>query len=184
MEKDNSPEVHFQTFNPYASRFPGLRVVSRETLNLIKYLREEGYRVIVEPDDGTKLNYFVEKGLREILADPVVALIIAIPLDFMINLLSNWVYDVWRRPPQDDEVILVLEYEESGNKLRYSQSGKPISEDRFQRIIKSLDRRFEMYQETQNSVSPDSTRPYPIYYQHTSKLVGWAERFVRDEHGI
>ncbi len=185
MTQDPKQEIHFQSYNPYEARYPGLRVVSRETLHLIKLMREAGYHVIIEPEDGTDLHYLAEKGLREILADPIVAMIIWIPLTIILNLLSNWLSDVWRRPPLKDEVQLVLvELDEFGNKLRYSQSGQPISEERFQAILKSLDDRANRYKESQQVATPISECPYPIYLEHTSKIVGWAERFVRDEKGL
>ena len=184
MTQDTKQEIHFQSYNPYKARYHGLRVVSRETLHLIKLMRETGYHVIIDPEDGTDLHYLSEKGIREILADPFVAIIIGFSLNFIINLLSNWVSDVWRRPPHKDEVQLVLEFDESGKKLRYSQSGQPINENHFQAILKSLDDRANQYKESQQVETPISECPYPIYLEHTSKIVGWAERFVRDEKGL
>jgi hypothetical protein len=39
-----------------------VRLVSREMLNLGKALRAQGYSVFFEPEDGSKLNFYVRKG--------------------------------------------------------------------------------------------------------------------------
>jgi hypothetical protein len=139
------PVIYIRSYNPYEARYPGRRVVSRETLHLIKLLREQGITVVVEPDDGTKLNYSTEKGLTEFLADPVHALAVGIPVGIVVNMISSWLYDRVKRKPVDDEVNVVIEVEDKGKRIRYSHSGKPISEKRFQSMLRVLERRAERY---------------------------------------
>jgi hypothetical protein len=126
METRATGEVHFQSYNPYEALYPNLRVVSRETYHLIKRLRLEGYTVVVEPDDGRELCYVVEKGLGDILSNPVVALIVNIPISIVTGFFTAWFYDLLKRPPKPEESI--LEYDEGGNRVRYSHSGKLISD--------------------------------------------------------
>ena len=185
MPKTPKPRITFQSYNPYEARYPGLRVVPRETLHLLKVLRSQGFKVIVEPENGTKLYYLAEKGIREFLADPIVATVVGVSLSFIVNLISSWVYDRLKHQPQpDDQVNLILEFDENGGKARYDHNGQPISDERFQAILSLLNERSRLYLESLKAVPPEPSRPYPIYLEHTSKIVGWAERIFTDDEGL
>lgn len=174
-------QIRFQSYNPYESLYPGLRVVSRDTLHLIKILRAEGYSVVVEPDDGTKLNYFVEKGIREILSDPACMLIINIEISLLMSLLANWLYDQLKRPLKSDEVKTILEFDERGNKVRYSQSGQPISDEKFKSLLASLELRKRQFEEARKLAPPNSDFFLPIFLEHTEKIVGWSKGLIFDD---
>src|SRR5260370_25885951 len=83
-----SPQIRIQSHNPYEARYPARRVISREALHLAKLLRENGHSVVVEPDDGGKLNYSTEKGLKEFFADPIHLVIVGIPISVVVNIVS------------------------------------------------------------------------------------------------
>lgn len=156
MRKEAKPHVTFQSYNPYEARYPGLRVVSRQTLHLIKMLRSAGYKVSVEPENGTKLFYSAEKGLREFLSDPITALVVNMSLSFLVNLLSSWVYENLKRKPEDnDEVNMVLEFDENGQKARYNYKGEPMSDERFQSILSSVNNRAQQYGDSLKLQPPD-----------------------------
>ena len=55
--------VDVHTYNPYEARFPARRVVSRDALLLIDEIRAAGYDVHVLPDNGTRLQYLIQKGV-------------------------------------------------------------------------------------------------------------------------
>src|SRR5215212_10609400 len=97
MTKTDTPQVRFVPYNPYESRYPGRRIVSRETLDLVKEFRAEGYKVAVEPDDGAKLEYLKRAGLSELLSDPLYAMIIGMPLGVAMNIVSDFLYDLMKR---------------------------------------------------------------------------------------
>ena len=177
MTGGSTQEIRFHSYNPYESVYPGLRVVSRETLHLIKTLRAQGYSVVVEPEDGTKLNYFVEKGLRELLSDPVYAFVIGIPTSLVLNLIANWVCHL-RRSPKPDEVNVVLEFDEGGNKVRYSESGRPVSDERFNSMLSALEDRKHRFEESRKLTSPYPGYFIPIHLEHTGKVVGWSKGFI------
>jgi uncharacterized protein (DUF4415 family) len=177
MTRGSSQQIRFQSYNPYESVYPGLRVVSRETLHLIKTLRAQGYSVVVEPDDGTKLSYFVEKGFRELLGDPVYAFVIGIPMSLLLNLVANWVCQL-KRSPKPDQVNLILEFDEDGNKARYSESGRPISDERFQSILSALEAGKRRFEDSRKLVPPDPGYFIPVHLEHTGKVVGWSKGFI------
>ena len=175
-----SRKIRFQSYNPYELVYPGLRVVSRETLHLIKTLRTQGYSVVVEPDDGTKLSYSVEKGVREILTDPIYALVVQIPLSLMLNMIANWLCQL-KRPPRPDDVNVVLEFDEDGNRVRYSESGRPVSDEKFKSMLSALETRKRRFEEARKLIPPDPEYFFPIHLEHTGKVVGWSKGFIFDD---
>jgi len=173
-------KVCFRSYNPYESVYPGLRVVSREALHLIKTLRSEGYSVVVEPDDGRELHYFTEKGFREVLSDPVYAFVVGIPVSLILNLIAGWISQL-RYSPKPDETNLVLEFDEEGKTVRYSQSGRPISDAKFSALLLSLEGRKRRFEDSRRLISPYAGYPIPINLEHTEKVVGWCKGFVFDD---
>lgn len=114
MTEPASAEIRFRSFNPYAARYPGRRVVSRDTLLFMKELRSQGYGVVVLPDDGTPLNYVAEKGLSQLLADPTVAWLINIPVNFVVSLLSNIAYGRFHRQRNGDVSHALITFDPQG----------------------------------------------------------------------
>jgi len=180
---DSSPQIRIQSSNPYEARYPASRVISREALHIAKLLREGGYSVLIEPDDGTKVTYTTEKGLKEFLAEPVHMLIVGIPISVVVNILSSWLYQRFQRIPTTEEVNIVLEVDEQGSRIHYNHKGEPISEKKFQAILRVFERKAQRYERSQAIAAPDPTRPVPIFLEHTDKLVGWG-RVAKDEKGL
>lgn len=181
MNAPSHPEIRFQSFNPYESRYPALRVVPRETLHLIKYLRSEGFTIVVEPDDATELAYLMEKGVREVLADPIIALLIGVPLNFILNLLATWTYDLLKRQPKTPEACVVLQFDDDGNTVRYSERGERISDDRFRSLLSALDTRKRNFAASESVTPPDPVYRLPIHLEHAGRIVGWSRGFVFDD---
>jgi hypothetical protein len=125
-----------------------------------------------------------KKGLREFLSDPIVLFVTGIPLSVILNLIAAWLYDTLKRSPQPDETNLAIEYDEQGKKAWYNHSGQPISEQRFQALLDSLDQRALTYAESQARTSPDPRHPIPVNLEHTGRIVGWAEQVVKDDVGL
>jgi hypothetical protein len=183
MPETSAPHIRIQSHNPYESRYPARRVISRDALHVTKLLREIGFSVIVEPDDGSKLNYSTEKGLKEFLADPIHVLIVGVPIGVVIDIFSNWLYQRFNRIPNSQEVNIVLEVDEHGTRIRYDHKGKPLSDKKFQAILRLFERKARRYEESQRIKPPDPLRPVPIFLEHSDKLVGWG-RTSLDEKGL
>ena len=178
------PPIRFQSYNPYESMFPGRRVVTRETLHLIKSLRSQGYRVVVEPDNGRPLCFIFRKGFGDWLSEPVLLFVKDFALGIITGLLSAWLYDLLTHPAARNEVHVCIEIEENGRKLKYDQRGEPISDERFQAIIDSLNSRTHLFATSRATPSPDPARPCPIMLEHTDRIVGWASGVVKRETGM
>jgi hypothetical protein len=183
MSENPSPQIRIQSYNPYESRYLARRVISRETLDLLKTLRERGYSVVIDPDDGSKLNYTTQKGLRDFLADPINMLVVGIPINVMVSLLSTWLYEKFKRIPNDEEVNIILEVDEDGERIRYNHKGRQISEKKFQSVIRLMKRRVQRYEKSQALVRPDPSRPVPVFLEHTDKLTGWG-RVSKEKEGL
>jgi len=127
--------VRASSFNPYEVRFPGRRVVSRDTLHLIKDLRAKGVSVTVEPEDETKLNWYTQKGFEEVLC-PVIVQALDTTKDVLVGVFSAWLYDrlIRRRRAtgtvQTQEHRLPVFVEESNEEeiTFYGLDGSPVNE--------------------------------------------------------
>ncbi|HET9711894.1 MAG TPA: hypothetical protein VFP64_08430, partial [Pyrinomonadaceae bacterium] len=149
----------------------------------MKVLREGGYAVSVDPDDGTTLNYSTEKGLRAFLSDPLYIVLVGIPISVVVNIVSNWLYDRFKRVPSAEQASIIFEIDDHGMRVRYDHAGRPMTDKRFESILKVFERRAKRYAESQAMVPPDPTRPVPLFLEHTTKLVGWG-RAGLDENGL
>jgi hypothetical protein len=183
MNKNSQP-IRFQPYNPYEARYPGLKVVSRETLHLIKVIRSQGYSVIVEPENDAKLTYFTRKGLQDLLSDPVMLFVINIPISIITGIVSAWLYDLLKRPVKPNDIKVSIEIDENGQKARYDHQGDPISNERFELLLSELSNRSERYTKVQHTQPPDSKLSIPIHLEHSDKIIGWAEKLSKDDMGI
>jgi len=111
--------VRIASHNPYEHRYPGHKVVSREALHLIKHLRANGVDVIVEPDDDRPLLYLSQKGFSDLIAIPVFAFLVNIPVSIMTNLISTWISERAKEKAHEGagNTSVVLELSEDGRRL-------------------------------------------------------------------
>ena len=183
--KNSDGTITIQSYNPYAPICPQTRVVSRETLHLIKELRSKGFTVIIEPEDGTKLNYVTEKGWHDLFADPIFLFIASIPLSLITGLITNFLYDYIKNGFTSKNVNIVIQVDKSGEKLSYSHTGSPISDARFQSLVSILEKRRNNSALIAAQI-PNlyNQKPFPIFLEHTDKIVGWARDIAPDDIGL
>ena len=179
----SQPTVHIASYNPYDARYPNLKVVSRESLHLIKRLKASGINVVVDPDDERPLLYSTEKGFREFIADPVYAFLTGIPVGLMVNLASSWITErlqhrqnanISAPKSSQDKTEMIVEISEDGRRLRYDHTGLPISDDRFYAMLEAMERRTKEYREATFTRPP--TPRYPIRSSSITPLRSWAGR--------
>jgi len=173
-------EIRIQSFNPYECRYPGRRVILWELLQLVKALRSQGYVVRVLPEDGTRLNWRQENGLRDVLQDPVTLTLISIPISVATSLLANLVWDRfgrWRDRKRAPIVIVVPAGRSAG---KYDIFGNRISN--WYESSSTLGEResSHWYWKTRLQSSPYPTFPEPILLEHTARIVGWGRVSVDD----
>ncbi|ARS40242.1 hypothetical protein CA265_11500 [Sphingobacteriaceae bacterium GW460-11-11-14-LB5] len=178
---DDLMEVRIESFNPYESRFPNRRVITRDALMLAKTLRAEGYKVVIEPDNGLPVYYLYSKGLREWFADPVNLLLFNIPITVITNLITNQVQKLldWN----DKQPSHNLNIQTDGSSISYNYLGleQPVgNKQRITTIRKELKDGFDR---CFNTIPPNIKFPTPIYLEHKPKIVGWC-RLWEDERGL
>ena len=169
-------EVVLSSFNPYQDRYPHRRVITREQLHLMKLLRAQGVSVRVDGDPDDELNYLALKGLREWLSDPIVVTSLSIPIGVMSGLIANALSDLVKgRSSRSTDVLIALADDGSG--LHYASDGRRLSKSEFNRLMRSVDRRYSIAHPARVS-SPDASRPVPVYLEHTDKVVAWGRLSV------
>jgi len=183
--KNSEGTITIQSYNPYAPICPQTRVVSRETLHLIKKLRSKGLSVIIEPEDGTKLNYVTEKGWHDLFADPIFLFVASIPLSLITGLITNFLYDYIKNGFTSKNVNIVIQVDKNGEKLSYSHTGSPISDTQFQSLVSILEKRRNSFALIAAQI-PNlyKQKPFPIFLEHTDKIVGWAGDIIVDDIGL
>jgi len=174
------PSIRFATQNRYVSMFPDLRVVSNQTLHVMKYLRSQGHQVVVDPDDGRPLAYTTEKG-GGFLADPTIAFLVGIPVSVATGLFSAWLYDRIRRRREHASTNVVFVTLEGGELLGWNVDGLPISPGQLQQILSAGRRSAEIFYQSRLAVAPDPKHPLPIQLEHTGRIVGWAANLEFDD---
>ena len=185
-----SGRVRVSSFNPYEARFPGRRVVSRDTLHLVKELRARGMSVTVEPEDGTKLNWFTQKGFEEVLF-PMVVQAVDVTRDMLVGVFSAWLYKRFERRRHgvalQDKVgrppVFVQEWKDADVPF-YDLDGSRVEEDQVRAELAAARMRATEWGRSLTLESPKPNEvPAPIFLEHTSRVGGWAAPTV-DERGL
>jgi hypothetical protein len=173
--------VKFQIENRYEARYPGLRVIPEQTLRVIKRLRAAGVRVEIEGDERQPLLYTFEKGIGEALADPTVAFAVNIAASFLVNILSNWLWDrIGRDREFPSATIAILAQDEDGEVHCYGPDGLPLKRAQVNEVLGRAGKAARAYAESMRLAPPQTDRTYPVYLEHTGRVVGWAAGFIKN----
>jgi len=168
------------------------RLVSQPALELIKALRSEGCLVVIEPDDGSKIEYYIRKGALDFLKDPLFLVLVGIPIAFFVNIASAVFYDRWlkKRPVSPSGIVespqqsnLVVEVQGPGESFYYDHNGLRIELDRAREAVTLLGQQAAVLSAMRTAESPYPDMPFPICLEHTSRIVGWAN-LREDEKGL
>ena len=171
--------IKIDTFNPYENRFPNRKLITRETLLLVKHLRSEGYEVVIEPDNGLPVQYLYRKGIREFFADPINITLINIPIAILINIISNQLQKIFDKKETINKQNINIKIDNSTNTYNYlgepqeSNINKLVAKKR-KNLKDGFDRCFEIK-------SPYEDLPTPVFLEHKPKIVGWCWLWNDDE---
>lgn len=179
-------KVSIESFNPYKARFPNHKVISRETLILIKKLRQEGVEVEVLPNDKRPLYYTFRKGFIDYLQDPITAYLINVSTSFVINIITSIIYEKAKNRAErkrlltkNADKILIIQNEKLNE--YYSIHQKKLNKKAKKKIIELQKKKELEYFETTISSPPNSDLPYPIFLEHASRIVGWGKLRVAND---
>jgi len=177
-------DFFFQSYNPFKCKFDYSRVISRDTLHLIKYLRKEGHNVTVLPDDGSNLYIIKENAfwdnvtLNELLLQLTYATAGAAAYD----ILKNGILKVFSGV--SDAIIHKLDL------WRMARDEKSLGTATIERIAlgsvtESLIERTKNFETYFKTVSPFyPSRQTAISLEHTYKIIGWGDFHLTETGGI
>lgn len=175
--------IEIDSFNPYENIFPNRKLIDKDKLKLIKVLRQNGFEVIVKPDNDTPLQYLFKKGLREILADPLFAYAINTTSAVVATIFTNYIQKLLEGKSNQNVINIynnVMITDNSKSKT-INLNGKIISAGELKDLGQKRKALKESYAKSMSLSSPYLTLPTPVYLEHTPKLVGWAKLNLNDE---
>jgi hypothetical protein len=168
--------VNIDSFNPYDSIFPNRKLVTKEILILIKTLRQEGYNVIVSPDDDKPIEYLFKKDETSFLSDPSNQLLISIPISIITGLLTNWIQKLLDKKGEPNNIIIINhETNIICNSFNKIITKNQIDENKKKRKVIKQD--FEKCLKTK---SPIPGLPFPILLEHKPIIIGWCRLHETD----
>lgn len=157
------------------------RLISRDALDLTKWLRAQSINVTIEPNDGSPLYYVVRKGIMDVIRDPIFLFVAGIPVSVLSSLVANWIYSRsgGKAAPQTEPPKFAVKIQTESGSFSYDHSGAVISEAHAQQVLKAATT--VLRRPPSNPVrSPHPDKPAPIYLEHGGKIVGWTSLEITD----
>lgn len=179
--------IKIQSFNPFEARYPGHKVVSYDTLLLIKRLRQQNIQIIVLPEDKRPVEYLFRKGVSDLFSSPMFWYIVSIPTNIAINLISDAIIEMFKKRKQSNICQLsnikniFINYN-NGSQVVYLD-GSQANKSEVDQAIESAKRSEADYARSLDVASPDKDFPLPIFLEHTGQIVGWGNASI-DVKGI
>ncbi|UAY51638.1 hypothetical protein [Ferruginibacter albus] len=164
-------KIKIESFNPYETRFPNRKLVTKGTLELIKELRLNGYEIIVTPENDQPIEYLYKKGFHEFFDNPVYTFLIGIPTGIIVNILSNYiqkVIDKWNQTEDIKNNIIIVD-----NSIIINLNQQIISKSEIKDKKKKSEKVKEDFDKCFSLKSPYINLPTPIFINHKPKVIGW-----------
>jgi len=169
-------KVIIECYNPYESRFPDRKVISRGQLHIIKVLRMNGIDYELLPNDSRKINFLAQKEWASLLTDPIFLTLYNISLGIISGLITNMILKTF----QEDKDKIIFK-DADGSYLNYE--GKNIRSSDVVKIIEKLKNNKDDFGKSFSTPSPFPDLPHPVNLEHTPKIVGWG-LVGHDEKGM
>lgn len=166
-----SDKILIDSHNPYEFWFPGRKFVGRDTLRLIKYLRQAGHEVVVKPDDGKPFEYLFQKGIKDIFSDPIYIQLIAAGSTLITTLIANAIQKVIdgskKKSLAEKNIVINI------NNVYYNIDGQKILEGGVKDKKKKYKKLQEGFQNCLSMSPPYPSLAVPILLEHKPVIVGW-----------
>ena len=180
-----SQEITINTFNPFSARYPDEKVVSSETLEIIKDLRSKGFIVNILPDDKRKLCYTFRKGAIDYISDPIVIFAASSIWAILLGIVSNRI-DHRIQAQSDKRNSLkaakkkIILHDKSNNGI-YSLEGKKLNRKTISDIDEQKSQVISDYLLTMIASPPNLNVRNPIFLEHAyNRIVGWGNVVLRN----
>lgn len=173
--------ISFDSFNPYSWKFPEKKLVTKGTLELIKELRNNGYEVIVRPENNQPVQYLFKKGIHEFFSDPLYAYLAGIPTSVILNIASNYIQksiDKWNQTDKNKKNIIIIN--QTFNEIIDLNKKTVTRSEIFDKKNKSKKKK-DAFKRCFSRLSPYSHLPTPIFIEHKPQIIGWGRLKVSDE---
>ena len=148
----------------------------------MKYLRAEGYKVKVLPDNKQPIEILYKKGLTEFFADPIFLALIGIPIGIITNIVSNKIQkliDNLGKKEQINPEHLIIQIDNSTN--NYNYLGEHFPKEKKKRIKKKQKELKDGFERSFAIESPNPEFPTPIFLEHKPIIIGWCSLFSDDK---
>ena len=177
--------IEIKSFNPYENLYPNRKLVNLEALILIKHLRNQGFEVVILPDNNQPVEYLFKKGLQEFLSDPLNIIYIGIPLSILTGILTNYIQKLLdRRKNTKNELKINIEnliiQNKETNKY-YLGTGNEVQLEKLKNNQQKIKKNKEEFNEKLNAISPYQDYPFPIFLEHKPNIVGWCILWEDDQ---
>jgi len=161
------------------------RLISRGTLDVIKLLREEGAQVAILPEDGSPLDYYVEKGEVDLLREVLYLVLVDIPIGVLTSLIGSWLFQRMGKKQKDlpEESHIAIGIEADGRRVFYDHRGREVPQETVNQLIELVKDRASTLTAISTARSPYPDLPIPICLEHTERIVGWGKP-VETERGL
>ncbi|SNS84084.1 hypothetical protein SAMN05421640_1469 [Ekhidna lutea] len=180
-------KIEVKTFNPFVGKFSEDKVITHETLALVKTLRNKGFEVEFIPDDSRELKYLFRKGDFTLFQDPFFLFLIGIPTTIVINVINEFIKKKLEKSKEKNPTFEtnvntdnVIINNISGNEI-VSIDGKTLSQNSLVRKENEVQKVANEFHDSFKANSPHPELPVPIFLEHTSKIIGWADISINDE---
>lgn len=166
----------YATGNGYA------RLISQPTLELVKLLRAQGHLVVVEPNNGSEIKYYIRKGEFDFLRDPLLLELLGIPFGIFAALVTAWLQNRLSRRGEKENTStrkgsgshMVVRVSETSKRTYRDHAGRRVTEKTVRKVTRLIEQQAEAMNATRSARSPYPEMPFPICLEHTSRIVGWA----------
>lgn len=176
-------EIVIDSFNPYSQLYPNRRLVDKSTLELIKYLRIEGYSITVKPDNGQPIQYIFKKGFHELFTNPVYMYLTSSATAVITTLVANSfqkIIDKWGNGKTNtNENNIIIINNNTNETINFLHNHIPRNEITDKR--KKVKKQVQGYTKCFSQVSPYPDLPTPIFLEHKPQIVGWGRVNVNNE---
>ncbi len=166
-------KVIIGAYNPYESKFPSRKVISRDELHLIKTLREHGIDYEIKSEHKGKLYILSQKNFESLLTDPIFLTLYSITIGVIVGFIN----DVLK--PNDNLKERLLIKNKDGETFDYE--GNKIDKEVIEFVTDKMLSKQNYFSQTISRESPFKDLSIPVHLEHTPEIVGWCNLNIKKE---
>lgn len=176
--------IEIDSFNPYVYRFPNRKLISKDVLRLIKYLRQDGHEIVIRPKNSWPVEYLFQKGALDLFTNPIYVFFLGVGANIASTLIANAVQKVFDNRKERKKIGEIIQSIFVYVDHRVFQiNGKKFEQKKLKASQKN-DRKLNLgFEKAFATKSPFPLLATPIFFEHQPKIVGWG-KYELDENGF